>query len=210
VGGFLQQAMPAIQMYPQSAGVLIELLQFALRGWKTGRTLEAKFEEAGDQLTEAKRQPQQAPPPDPKMVEAQSNMAIEAKRFEIDQMKAQAEMATAEKKAGLEMQIRQQELWLKQQEGLLKQRQMRGDMALKVAAHNQQVLQPPTDDGDAPEASPTAQDQLVTMVQQTQQLMAAMAQSQQALASALAAPKRVDIVRDAQGRATGGVQRVLQ
>jgi hypothetical protein len=124
VGGFMQQAMPAIQMYPQSAGVLIELLQFALRGWKTGRTLEAKFEEAGDELMEAKRKPPAAPPPDPKMIEAQAKMQIEKQRLQIDQMKAQADAASAERKAQIEQQIKQQELQLKQQELALKQQEL--------------------------------------------------------------------------------------
>jgi hypothetical protein len=212
VGGFLQQAMPAIQMYPQSAGVLVELLQFALRGWKTGRTLEAKFEEAGDQLMEAKRQPQQAPPPDPKAMEAQGKLAIEQQRLQIDQQKAAAEIATGERKAQLETQIKQQELVLKQQEFALKQRAQMGEITLKAAAHNKTVIDEQTlaDGGPAQQG----ENPIVAMLASMQQMVAAMMAESKATAAglaavgaALSAPKRVDLVRDpTTGKAVGAVQ----
>jgi hypothetical protein len=114
-GGFLQQAMPAVQQAPEMAPVLGQMLLFGIRGFPVGSDLEATFEAALAEMEKASQQPRQPPPPDPKaqaaMIQAQNDQArvqIEAQAEQGKQQVAQAEVQL--KAAQLDLANRQHDL----------------------------------------------------------------------------------------------------
>lgn len=101
---FLREAVPAATAYPDIAPVLMELLMFALRGFKTGRSLETMFEQASDVIGQGGRA--QAPQPagqkpagaDPqiemgKLKLQMQQMQIDMQRLQLDRETAQADIA---------------------------------------------------------------------------------------------------------------------
>lgn len=89
VGGYLQQALPAAQMYPAAAPVLLELMMFALRGFKTGRSLEAMFEQLEDELANVKPG---AAGPAPAGDGKGGNQALQTAALQVQMSKLQLEM----------------------------------------------------------------------------------------------------------------------
>jgi hypothetical protein len=82
VGGFIQQAAPVLQVKPQLTPMISEMLQFLVRGFRAGRSLEDVIERSMGELNKAAQQP---PPPDPQI-------AIAEKKLEQDQQNHQAEL----------------------------------------------------------------------------------------------------------------------
>ena len=104
-GAFLKDAIPVMQVAPSFAPVMGEMLLFAVRGYRAGRTLESAFEEAvqdiKDQVEQAAQQPQQeeGPPPDPK---AEAEAARTQQQMQIDGASAQIELQSQQQKAAIE------------------------------------------------------------------------------------------------------------
>lgn len=95
VGGFLQQVLPVVQAQPKMAPLLGEMLLFAVRSFKGGRTIEAAFDSTMAELMQPQQeQPQQ---PDPAQQQAQAEM-------EAEQMRAQTEKEIAQAKEQAETQ----------------------------------------------------------------------------------------------------------
>ena len=116
VSNFLKEAVPAAQLYPQIAPILIELLMFGVRGFKAGQHLEQVFEEATDQLAEAGPQQQKL---DPKIEEAKGRAEADKARLAVEAEKAKAtamleaeklKAATAEAQARMQMEARRMEM----------------------------------------------------------------------------------------------------
>lgn len=153
VGGFLQQALPALQVYPQAAPVLLEMLQFGVRGFKTGRGLEAAFEEAGDQLMEAKANPQpQQAQQDQQAQTDQAKLQLEQQRLQSDQQKAQADTQLATQKAENDVQAKQAEIGLKAREVAAMEAKLAAetnktntDARVAMAQHNHAMVQEAAD-----------------------------------------------------------------
>ena len=103
-GAFLKDVIPVMQVAPSFAPVMGEMLLFAVRGYRAGRTLESAFEEAvqdiKDQVEQAAQQPQQeGPPPDPK---AEAEAARTQQQMQIDGASAQIELQAQQQKAAIE------------------------------------------------------------------------------------------------------------
>ena len=104
-GAFLKDAIPVMQVAPSFAPVMGEMLLFAVRGYRAGRTLESAFEEAvqdiKDQVEQAAQQAQQqeGPPPDPK---AEAEAARTQQQTQIDGASAQIELQSQQQKAAIE------------------------------------------------------------------------------------------------------------
>ena len=68
-GNFLNNALPVMQASPDLTPLMGEMMLFAVRGYRAGRTLESAFEEAVQSMKQKLEQQQQAeqqgPPPDP-------------------------------------------------------------------------------------------------------------------------------------------------
>src|SRR3990167_6275015 len=139
ISNFLREAVPAAQLYPQIAPILIELLMFGVRGFKAGRHLEQVFEEATDQLAEAGPQQQS---PDPKAEEAKARMEADRAKLMLEQegMQARLQMERERQDADLGFEAKKIDM----QEAALNLKAMndqaraKQDFALKVAAQNKQ------------------------------------------------------------------------
>ena len=159
-GSFLSNVLPVIQVSPEMTGPVSELLMFTLRGMKTARPLESKFEEAVQQLDQKQKQLAEQPPqPDPEQqakaeklkaetqvlqqrgqVEAQkAQLDAQAKQTELqtagaqaqtEQKKAQAEIGASAQKMQVENLKAQTEIEAKRQELQQKEEKHRIEMAI--------------------------------------------------------------------------------
>lgn len=100
VGGFLQQALPAVQTYPAIAPLLGKMLLFGVRGFRAGNELEGAFEEAIGQMNAQQGQnPQQMAAAKQKEEEDAAHQLearkidLEEKRLMLDAEKAKAEFS---------------------------------------------------------------------------------------------------------------------
>lgn len=106
ISAFLQQAVPAGQAFPALAPILMELLMFGIRGFKTGRTLEAMFEQAAEQLGSGgsmPAQPQQGEgkaPADPRI--EMGKLQVEMGKLSVAVQKLQLEKERGQIDAQLE------------------------------------------------------------------------------------------------------------
>lgn len=108
---FLTLAIPAVQQSPFLAPLLSEMLMFAVRGFKTGRSLEAAFEQLVEQMAD---QPAQAPQGDGAEAAAaqaeQAKMQIEQQRLQLEQQKMQSDQQQAQAKIAGEQQAKSTQL----------------------------------------------------------------------------------------------------
>lgn len=206
VSQFMQQAVPAAQLYPDLRPILMKMLMLGVRGFKAGRDLEQAFEQAEEQWSEAPP-PQQKP--DPKAEEAKARLEADKAKMMLEQeaMKARLAMERERQDADLAHEAKKIDL----QEAALNLKAMndqaraKQDFALKVAAQNKQVL---SEASEGMNEQPVSMEPLVAVMDGIRQLVGvvAQAQAQQAqqfaqLAELIAAPKR--IVRGRDGRAEG-------
>lgn len=116
VGGFLQQVLPVAQAQPKMAPLLAEMLLFAVRSFKGGRSIEAAFDSTMAELMNP--QQAQAPQPDPAQQQAEMQMQVEQARLQTEQqrtqidaqaqqMKVQSDQTIAQMKMQGDMQIEQ-------------------------------------------------------------------------------------------------------
>jgi hypothetical protein len=76
VGGYIANAAKVAPAAPQAVPFMIELLNWAVRRYKVGKTIEGQFDELA---MAAKKQAQQPPPPDPKQMEEQITQQVTQK-----------------------------------------------------------------------------------------------------------------------------------
>jgi len=120
MGVFMEKAVLIGQQAPQMMPVLGEMMLFALRGFKAGRTLEATFEEAMETIREQANQP---PPPDPQI-------AIEEKKLELKARESQQSMALKQQESQQGMALRREEMGAE----LMMQREKSGaEMQIRAA-----------------------------------------------------------------------------
>ena len=93
---------PIVQQAPELMKPMGDLLMFAFRRFRVGRTVEASLEDALDQINQKIEQSKgQPPPPSPEEVKAQAEQQKMQAQMQIDQQKAQIEVAS--KSADMEM-----------------------------------------------------------------------------------------------------------
>lgn len=106
---FMGAALPIGQAAPPLIKPFAEAMQYAMRRFKMGRSVETAFEAAFEELEQQSKQP---PPPDPaaetEKIKAQAEIEKIKLQAQMDQQKSQAEMALEDKR----IQIKQQELEL--------------------------------------------------------------------------------------------------
>ncbi len=105
VSPFLEKAAQVGQQVPQLTPLLMKMLEFGVRGFRTGRTLEAAIEETISMAEQAQQQAQMQPPSDPKA-------EAEAQKLQMETQKLQGEMSASQTQMQLkfaEMQERAQE-----------------------------------------------------------------------------------------------------
>jgi hypothetical protein len=87
VGGFLNQAITAVQAVPQVAPLMADTLKYVASQFRAGRELDASIDEFADTMKQMAGQPK----PNPEADAAQAQTQIEQQRFAMEQQKAQAE-----------------------------------------------------------------------------------------------------------------------
>ncbi len=98
---FVTAWFPVIQAQPALLDMAFEMLAFALRRFKTGRSLEEVIEQTKLKLEQAAQQPKQ---PSPEVMVEQAKAAAIKQKSDADLQKTQADTAAAERKAALEEQ----------------------------------------------------------------------------------------------------------
>ena len=104
-GNFLNNALPVMQSSPDLTPLMGEMLLFAIRGYRAGRTLESAFEEAvqgiKEQLEQQQQAEQQGPPPDPA---AEAEAAAIQQKMQLEGAKGQAQIQSLQQKGQIEAQ----------------------------------------------------------------------------------------------------------
>ncbi len=111
VSPFLEKSAQVGQMAPQLVPLLMKMLEFGIRGFRAGRTLEGAIEEtialAESMQKQAQEAPQQEPPPDPKAQAEAQKLSAEAEaltqKTQAEIQKAQADAAYAKSQADLKI-----------------------------------------------------------------------------------------------------------
>jgi hypothetical protein len=116
VGSFLKEA---VQAPPDLMPLLLELLEFGVRGFKVGKTIEGAFDEMRDKIKEKAQQPPAPPPPDPAIVKAQldqqTKQAQMAQDAQLEQQRTQADALIERNRMAMESQFEQQRVALEEQ-----------------------------------------------------------------------------------------------
>jgi hypothetical protein len=118
VGGYLEKFVQGVQQTPQLAPLLGEMLMFAARGFKIGRSLENVLESTLEKLEQLAQNPP-APPPNPEMIKGQVQQQIAQAKAQADQqteaMRVKGDMAIEQGKAQAQIQIEQVKAKLQEQ-----------------------------------------------------------------------------------------------
>ena len=227
-GSFIQQAGPVVQSFPAAGPLMGDMLKFGVGGFRHSRDMSGSIEEFVDTLQAQLAQPQE-PPPDPDMIKAQADMKVnEAKlqiedrkvkideaRLQLDAQKTQTELARPPEPpqdnsldvARLRLDERKIDL---EERKLIEDsrhkdddRKAKGNEALAAAG-----MPPDYSFNDDRQQFAAMMEQMTTMQQMMTEMVSALGDGQQAVASAItaqaeaaAAPKR--IVRDGSGRVIG-------
>lgn len=111
VGGFLNQAITAVQTVPQVAPLMADTLKYVASQFRAGRVLDQSIDEFADTM----KQMAAAPKPNPEADAAQAQTQIEQQRLQMDTQKAQADMQAKQADAQLKQQQAQADAQLKAQ-----------------------------------------------------------------------------------------------
>jgi hypothetical protein len=97
VAGFLAQTVPLAQQMPMLGPLLVDMLSFGTRGFKAGRELEDKIEQAGQQITQMMAQPKPPPPPDPAIEKVKAEIERDNRRTQADLQLKEKDLALKDK-----------------------------------------------------------------------------------------------------------------
>lgn len=75
VGQFISQTFPLIEKEPGAAPFLLQIMQWGIASFRSAQSIEGVFDKAVHSVLERLKNPQPAPP-DPKMIEAQTNQKV--------------------------------------------------------------------------------------------------------------------------------------
>ena len=93
MGAFFQQAVPMAQAVPETTPMLMEMLKFAVTGFKAGKQLEGIIDETADKLREqAKAMEGQPKPPTPEVQKMQMQAQLEQQKMQFQQQLEQQKM----------------------------------------------------------------------------------------------------------------------
>lgn len=97
---FLQSAAPLIEMEPDSAPMLLEMLKWGLAGFKGSDSVEGILDQAIAKMNSAEKKPEEQKP-DPEQLKAQAEQARQ--QFEMQKMKMQMQMEQSKQQHELQM-----------------------------------------------------------------------------------------------------------
>jgi hypothetical protein len=199
VSGYLQAVGAIVQQAPETAGMMGDLLTFAVRGFKVGSELESTIEQTMEQVQQRMSQPQPNPEMEKvkaetelKQKEHQDNMALEQKKHEdtmqLEVMKVQS-------------QIQLEQVKTESQMTLEKQKADQGHELAKNKADMDAHIKSREMGGDDEAPTFARQKQKEDSSKQQEMIAGSVIQAIQALTDAVNKPKQ--IVRDNSGRPIG-------
>jgi hypothetical protein len=104
VSQFLSATVPLATQMPMIAPLLVQMLNFGVRGFKTGRELEDVIEQTGQQIQQMMTQPKPPPPPDPKIKQIEAEMQRDGQKHEMDMQGKVIDLQLKREKAQMDMQ----------------------------------------------------------------------------------------------------------
>jgi type IV secretory pathway VirB10-like protein len=104
MGKFMNGMIPMLQQAPKSAPLMLNLMKWAIAGFKNADAIEGMLDKELTMLEQESQQPPAPPPPSPEEVKAKA-----------EQQKMQMEMQQDQQKNAMEMQQTQMEMKLEQQ-----------------------------------------------------------------------------------------------
>lgn len=117
VATFLQSSMPVMQAQPIMTPMLLQMLQWALAGFRGGSTIEGVIDQTIAQIqAQMQAQAQQGPQPNPEMMKIQMEMKARQQEMQIDGARGQMDLALQREKMKLEQAKNQMDLQAKQRQ----------------------------------------------------------------------------------------------
>jgi hypothetical protein len=114
-GTFMKDVMPAVEQAPEIAPLLMEVFMFALRRYKTSKTIEGQYQETFDKITESMKQPKA----DPNAAKLQAEQQQAQMKMQMDgqfeQQRMQADMKIQQAKLQYEWAMEQQRMQMQGQ-----------------------------------------------------------------------------------------------
>ena len=130
---YVEAWLPVIQAQPAMLDLAFEMLSFALRRFKTGRTLEDVIEQTKLKLQQAAQQPK---PPDPKVQQEQAKAQATAQKANLDMQAAQAKHQMELEKMQADLQMQREEIAMMQQKLGIE----RESLMMETAAKHEQAM----------------------------------------------------------------------
>lgn len=149
---------PIVMQAPELMKPMGDLIMFAFRRFRVGRTVEASLEDALDQInTKIESNKGQPPPPSPEQIKAQAEQekmkaeaAMDQQRFQLDmkekmldmqieQQKQSSEMRMEQERNQMELQKMREELQLEREKMAIEREQMLTDAAVKEHNANLEI-----------------------------------------------------------------------
>ena len=127
VGGFLQQAIGAVQMVPASAPLMSETLKYVAGQFRVGREMQTAIDTFADQVAQMAQQP------DPAAQAAEQQMQIEQQKIEAENARTQADMQAKQQDQQAKLQETMLKLQGEQQRLQLEMQAMQQAEAIKLA-----------------------------------------------------------------------------
>lgn len=145
VGGFMQQAIQAVQTVPQAAPLMAQTLKYVASQFRGGREIDAAIDEFADQIQEmAGQQGQQNPEEAQAKAKAQAEQQRGQAELQMKQADLQGRMQELQLKAKIEMQKAQADMEGKKLDAQAKQAETQAKIAqtnAKMAADAQKHQQ---------------------------------------------------------------------
>lgn len=121
---FMEKWGPIVAAQPELLDLAFELLAFAVRGFKAGRSMEEKIEETKQKLIEkaqaaAQAAAQQPPPPDPEAEKLKAEMEMEREKHGMDMQGKQVDLQVKQVGAQIDMQKMQAQAALNAQQAMM-------------------------------------------------------------------------------------------
>jgi hypothetical protein len=118
----MREMVPATQQVPELTPMLMEIVKYAVGGFKQAQVIEGSIDLAAKQLENKAAKAAQSPPPNPEMIKAQALQ-------QSAQMKVQADVQSQQARAQADMQIEQMKM---QMEAQLETQRQQHDAQLKM------------------------------------------------------------------------------
>lgn len=223
LGTLLEKAIPAVQAVPQLAAPITETIAMVMRKFGAGKTVEAAWDEAFDQIKQQSQQPQQQGP-DPEVVKEEMIDKRERERMQMEYgLKKESQdrqFSLDERKIQFEEGVRLREFDMKEIESARNDEREHAKIAESGVIERERISasqKPSTEvkfdaSGKLDQVAVAIQDMAQTVAQSAETSMQTMAAAAQELASAakeLKAPRETVLVRGKDGRAEKSISRAV-